>query len=61
MTLKLYFPISVALFAFVVSMAWRFGAPILPFALILLTGETLMGFQLEDHRVGRFLGSIFKR
>ena len=61
MTLKRYFPVSVAFFVLVVALAWHFEAPVLPFALILLTGETLMGFQLEDHRAGRFLGSIFKR
>ncbi len=61
MTLKLYFPISVAFFILVVSLAWHFSAPVLPFALILLVGETLLGFQLEDHRVDRLLASIFRR
>ena len=60
MRLKLYFPISVGFFALVVIAAHYSTVPVLPFAAILLVGETLLGFQLEDHRVPRFLASIFK-
>jgi hypothetical protein len=60
MTLAKYFPISVALFVAVVSGAIYYSLPVAPFALILLAGETLIGFELEDHRVPRFLGQIFK-
>ncbi len=60
MTLKKYFPISVAIFAAVVAGTVYFSIPVLPFAIILLTGETLIGFQLEDHKVPRYLTSIFK-
>ena len=60
MRLKHYFPISVGFFALVVIAARYYSAPVLPFAAILLVGETLLGFQLEDHRVPRFLASIFK-
>ncbi|MBZ5606182.1 MAG: hypothetical protein LAO79_28150 [Acidobacteriia bacterium] len=60
MTLKHYFPLSVLIFAAVVSLVEYFDVPVLPFALILLTGETLIGFQLEDHRVSRFLGQVFR-
>ena len=34
--------------------------PVLPLTAILLVGETLLGFQLEDHKVPKFLSSIFK-
>ena len=60
MTLAKYFPVSVAVFAAVMAGVSYLGAPILPFALILLSGETLIGFQLEDHKVPRFLGQVFK-
>ena len=60
MRLRHYFPISVGFFALVVIAAHYAAAPVLPFAAILLVGETLLGFQLEDHRVPRFLASIFK-
>jgi hypothetical protein len=60
MILKQYFPISLALFIGVVSAAVYFSVPILPFALILLAGETLLGFQLEDRKVPRFLAEMFR-
>lgn len=59
MTLKEYFPISVAVFALVIGIPLYFHLPVTPFALILLAGETLLGFQVEDHRVPRTLKSIF--
>lgn len=59
MTLKQYFPISVAVFVLVLVLAHKFHVPALPFALIVLTGESLIGFQLEDHKAGRFLKAIF--
>jgi len=58
--LKTYFLISIAVFVLVVGGALYYSAPILPFALILLGGETLLGFQLEDHRVPRFLSQVFR-
>jgi len=60
MTLKQYFPISVAVFAAVVAITIYFKIPLLPFAVILLTGETLIGLTLEDHKVSRYLAAIFK-
>ena len=59
MTLKKYFPISVAVFALVIGIPVYFHLPVAPFALILLAGETLLGFQVEDHKVPRTLKSIF--
>ncbi|HML15600.1 MAG TPA: hypothetical protein VK419_01190 [Bryobacteraceae bacterium] len=59
MTLKQYVPISVAVLAVVVAGAMYFGVPALPFVLIILAGETLVGFQLEDGRVPRFLAELF--
>lgn len=60
MRLKHYFPISVGFFALVVIAAGYTALPVLPLAAILLVGETLLGFQLEDHKVPKFLSSIFK-
>jgi hypothetical protein len=60
MRLKHYFPISVGFFALVVIAAHYSPAPVLPLAVILLVGETLLGVQLEHHKVPRFLASIFK-
>lgn len=53
MSLKHYFWLSVAVFLGVVALAVYYSAPIGPFAAILLVGETLLGFQLEDHKVPR--------
>jgi hypothetical protein len=58
--LKTYFPISIAVFVLVVGGALYYSAPVLPFVLILLAGETLLGFQLEDHKVPRILSHVFR-
>ena len=60
MTLKHYFPISVAFFLLVTGLVHYLHVPVLPFALIILVGETLLGFQVEDHKVPRFLRELFK-
>jgi hypothetical protein len=60
MRLKHYFPISVAVFVMFILAAHYFSVPAAPFALILLTGETLLGFQLEDHKVPRMLRNLFR-
>ena len=60
MTLKKYFPISVAVFVAMVAATIYFSVPVLPFAVILLTGETLIGLTLEDHKVLRLLAAIFR-
>ena len=60
MTLKQYFPISLAVFIGVVYGAVYFEIPILPFALIVLVGETLLGFELEDHKIPRLLAAVFR-
>lgn len=61
MTLKQYFPISVAVFVLVVAAAVYFNVPILPFAVILLAGETLLGFEIDDHKAARFMKELFRR
>jgi len=58
MTLKHYFPISVGVFVLVLLIARHFSVPILPFAVVLLLGETLIGFQVENHKVYRLLGDL---
>ncbi len=60
MTLKHYFPISVGVFVLVVLAVRHFALPILPFAVVLLLGETLIGFQVEDHKVPRLLGNLLR-
>ena len=59
MSLKHYFQISVLVFLVVIAATRYFSVPALPFALILLTGETLLGFQVEDHKVSRTLKALF--
>jgi hypothetical protein len=59
MTLKHYFSISVLVFVLVIGAVRHFFIPVLPIAAILLVGETLLGFQLEDHRVPKVLKELF--
>ena len=59
MDLKHYFPLSVGVFLLLVLTTRYLGVPLLPFAIILLAGETLLGFQVEDHKVPRLLGKLF--
>ena len=60
MTVKNYFLLSVGIFALVLAAVGYFPIPILPFALILLVGETLLGLQAEDHKVAHVLAELFK-
>ena len=59
MSLKNYFLWSVGIFVLIVAGIDYLPIPVLPFAIILLVGETLLGFQVEDHRVPRLLGQLF--
>ena len=59
MSLKNYFLVSVGIFVLAVAGLHYLPIPVLPFAIILLAGETLLGFQVEDHRVPRLLGQLF--
>ena len=59
MRLRQYIPVSVGMFVFVIAAARYFSFPVLPFAVILLAGETLLGFQVEDHKVPHALKSLF--
>ena len=58
MDLKRYVPISIGVFAAVILVARYFAVPVAPFALIVLVGETIIGFQLEDQKVFRFLETL---
>jgi hypothetical protein len=60
MLLKHYFLISVGIFVLVFLGAHHFSVPFAPFAAILLAGETLLGFQVEDHKAAKFVGALFK-
>ncbi len=58
MDLKHYVPISIGVFIAVIVAAHYFAVPVAPFAIILLVGETILGFQLEDQKVGRFVENL---
>lgn len=58
MDLKHYVPISIGVFAAVILVARYFAVPAAPFVFILLVGETIIGFQLEDQKVFRFLETL---
>jgi hypothetical protein len=58
MDLKHYVPISIGVFAAVILTTRLFGVPFAPFAFVLLVGETIIGLQLEDQRVSRFLENL---
>jgi len=59
MDLKRYVPISIGVFIALMLATRYFGIPFAPFALVLLVGETILGLQLEDQKVYRFLVDIF--
>ncbi len=58
MDLKHYVPISIGVFVALIAATHYLGVPFAPFALILLVGETIIGLQLEDQRVSRFLENL---
>jgi hypothetical protein len=60
MTLKRYFPISVLAFILIVVGAHYSSFPVIPFIVLTLVGETLLGFQCEDHKALRFLQTLWK-
>jgi hypothetical protein len=60
MTLKQYFPLSVGLFIVLVLAIHYSPMPVAPFAILLLAAETLIGFELEDHRVPKLLHEVFR-
>ncbi len=59
MTLRNYFLLSVGIFVLAIAGLHYLPIPVLPFVLIILVGETLLGFQIEDHKVGRMLLRLF--
>jgi hypothetical protein len=58
MSVKHYFPLALAVLVLAVALASLFSIPAAPFVVILLVGETLLGFQLEDHKVPRMLKQV---
>ena len=60
MELKYYVPVSIGVFAAVILLTRYLGVPPAPFVFILLVGETILGLQLEDQKVFRFLEDIAK-
>jgi hypothetical protein len=58
MDLKHYVPISIGVFAAVILLTRYFAVPPAPFLIILLVGETIIGFQLEDQKVFWFLETL---
>jgi hypothetical protein len=59
MVLKYYVPISVGVFAALIAATRYLAVPFAPFAFVLLIGETIIGLQLEDQRVSRFLADLW--
>jgi hypothetical protein len=60
MKLKYYFPVSVAAFLLMVGAVYLLSLPVLPFAMIILFGETLLGFQVEDHKVRHWAEDLWR-
>lgn len=60
MKLSYYFPISGGVFLLTVGFAHLLSLPVLPFALIILFGETLLGFQVEDHKVQHLVKDLWR-
>ena len=60
MPLKYYIPISIGVFVLVILAARYYSLPIAPFALVLLVGETIIGLQMEDQKVSRFLEGLVR-
>ena len=58
MPLKHYIPISIGVFALVILTAHYYSVPVAPFAIVLLVGETILGLQLEDQKIFRFLEAL---
>jgi hypothetical protein len=60
MTLKQYFPLSIAVLIGMIAIVRETPAPLAPFIIILLAAETMVGFELEDHRVPKLLREVFR-
>jgi hypothetical protein len=60
MRLKYYFPISVGVFLLLIGAVHFLSLPVLPFAVLTLFGETLLGFQVENHRVQHWADDLWK-
>jgi hypothetical protein len=60
MPLKYYVPISIGVFILAILVARYLSLPVVPFALILLVGETLIGLQVEHQKVSNFLEDLLR-
>ena len=60
MNLKQYVPVSIGIFAGAILLARFLGVPFAPFALVIVFGETIIGLQVENQRVLRFLEDVFR-
>jgi hypothetical protein len=60
MKLKYYFPISVGVLLLFIGAVHSLSLPVLPFAVLILFGETLLGFQVENHRVQHWVDDLWK-
>lgn len=62
MTLRHYFPASVAAFAlFIAALHFlHLPVPIVPVAIIFLVGETFLGFMVEGGRAGKVCSGLLK-
>jgi hypothetical protein len=60
MKLKNYFPISVGVFLMLIGAVHFLTLPVLPFAVLILLGETLLGIQVENHKVQHWVDDLWK-
>jgi hypothetical protein len=60
MKLRNYFPISVGVFLMLIGAVHFLAFPVLPFAVLILFGETLLGFQVENHKVQHWVDDLWK-
>ena len=58
MLIRQYIPFALAVLAIVCAFAYEGGVPLVPVAIILVVGEILIAFQLEDHRLANFLANL---
>jgi len=60
MTIRRYFPISVGIFVLVCALAYLADVPVAPVAIIILVGETIIGFELENDRAGTIAKGVLR-
>jgi len=57
MLIRQYIPLALAVLAIACAFAYNGGASMAPIVIILLGGETLIAFKLEDYKLVRAIAS----